>query len=192
MRALQLIENQNKSRTCSRRGMLRLSAAAGACALLPAPALANVPRQGERRLAFYNLHTGERTAATYWADGSYLTDGLSEINHLLRDFRTGEVRAIDRRLLDLLYALQDTLDTRDPFHVISGYRSPKTNASLASTGRGVAKQSLHMRGMAVDIRLPGQRLGDLRDAAKALRGGGVGYYAGSNFVHVDIGRVRYW
>lgn len=187
-----MIENQNRARLCGRRGVLRLGAAVAACALIPAPALAAVPTQAERRLAFYNLHTGERTTATYWAEGSYLADGLSEINHLLRDFRTGDVRAIDPRLLDLLHALQDPLGTRDPFHVISGYRSPKTNASLASTGGGVAKRSLHMRGMAIDVRLPGRRLVELRDAAKALRGGGVGYYAGSNFVHLDIGRVRYW
>lgn len=173
-----------------RRSVLRLGAAA--CSLVPAPVLARIPWQTERSLAFYNLHTGEATLATYWADGRYLPSELAQINYLLRDFRSGEVKPIDVRLLDMLHTLRRKMDSREALHVISGYRSPKTNAKLAEAGRGVAKRSMHMRGMAIDIRLPGRPLADLRQAAKSLRLGGVGYYPKSNFIHVDVGRVRSW
>jgi uncharacterized protein YcbK (DUF882 family) len=198
-----LSDTQKKSETVvNRRGLLRLGTAATACVLLPAPALAVIkPRvkptlakqeTGERRLAFYNLHTGERANTAYWADGSYQPDGLDEINHLLRDFRTGEVMDMDRDLLDLLHRLHGAMDATKPFHVISGYRSPRTNAKLAAASGGVAKRSMHMRGMAIDVRLPGRNLKDLHRAARSLRAGGVGYYGKSNFIHVDVGRVRYW
>ena len=111
---------------------------------------------------------------------------------MLRDFRTGEARQIDRRLLDLLWRLRTALDTTEPYEVISGYRSPKTNAMLRREGRGVSRVSLHMQAMAIDVRVPGCSLTALRDAALALRLGGVGYYGSSDFVHVDVGRVRFW
>ena len=111
---------------------------------------------------------------------------------MLRDFRTGEARQVDRRLLDLLWRLRSALDTTEPYEVISGYRSPATNAMLRREGRGVSRGSLHMRAMAIDVRVPDRPLTALRDAALALRLGGVGYYAASNFVHVDVGRVRFW
>jgi uncharacterized protein YcbK (DUF882 family) len=124
---------------------------------------------GPRRLAFYNLHTGERVASTYWADGRYITDHLRDIDRVLRDFRTGDVTPIDRNLLDLLHVLQRDLDTREPFHVISGYRSPRTNEKLRHEGGGgVATNSLHTVGQAIDIRVPGRRLADVRRAAMAL------------------------
>jgi len=171
-----------------------LAAGAGiAAGLTAAPALARVhPAAAQRSLAFYNLHTGEHLKATYFADNGYVKHGLKEINHLLRDFRTGQVHPIDARLLDLLYVLQHKLAARQPFHVISGYRSPKTNAMLRAQSSGVARHSLHMDGMAIDIRLPGRSLAHLHRAALALRAGGVGYYPQSNFVHVDVGRVRHW
>jgi uncharacterized protein YcbK (DUF882 family) len=179
--------------TCpDRRGILK--AAVGAAGALAAPsALAALqPREG-RALAFYNTHTGERLKATYWEHGQYLPDALTEINHVLRDHRSGEVHTIDSSLLDLLHLLQGRLETHKPFHVISGYRSPVTNAMLRATGGGgVAKRSLHMQGKAIDVRLPGMRLADLRKAAVQARAGGVGYYPRSAFVHVDVGRVRYW
>jgi uncharacterized protein YcbK (DUF882 family) len=146
----------------------------------------------ERRLAFHNLHTGENLALPYRRNGRYLNDALVEINHILRDFRTDEVCPIDVDLLDLLHRLRTEVGSKAPFEVISGYRSPKTNAKLAAKSNGVAKKSLHMRGMAIDVRLPGCDLRHLRDAAKSLRLGGVGYYAKSGFIHVDVGRVRYW
>jgi uncharacterized protein YcbK (DUF882 family) len=130
--------------------------------------------------------------ATYWADGSYQQQGLAEIYNLLRDFRTGVVNPIDTQLLDVLHNLALKLDANKPFHVISGYRSPKTNAMLAKNSSGVARHSLHMDGLAVDIRLPGRDLSSLHRAALSMKAGGVGYYPVSDFVHVDVGRVRQW
>jgi uncharacterized protein YcbK (DUF882 family) len=145
-----------------------------------------------RSLALRSLHTGEFVRATYWATGRYVRDGLMEIDRLLRDHRSNAVHPIDRRLLDVLGALRDGLETREAFEIISGYRSPATNARLVATTIGVASTSLHVAGMAVDLRVPGRPLTAVRDVAKALGAGGVGYYPDSNFVHVDVGRVRYW
>jgi uncharacterized protein YcbK (DUF882 family) len=175
----------------TRRTMLGI-AVGGALTGLAAPAAAAPTGRPARQLAFYNLHTGERLSATYWADGRYVAGELGAIDRLLRDFRTGDVHPIDPKLLDLLHALGGTLDTGAPFHVISGYRSPRTNAALNRASSGVAVGSLHTAGMAIDIRVPGRRLPDLRRAALALRRGGVGYYPKSDFVHVDTGRVRRW
>jgi uncharacterized protein YcbK (DUF882 family) len=180
-----------------RRSFLGLGAGAAAAALIPsrahaAPAAAKAP---ERVLAFFNTHTGERLKTAYCCGGVYQPAALDEINHILRDFRANEVKPIDPRLLDLLHELGGTLETGQPFHVISGYRSPHTNALLRSRGgaqTGVASRSLHMVGKAIDIRLPGVKLDHLRGAARSLKLGGVGYYPSSNFVHVDTGRVRYW
>jgi len=147
---------------------------------------------GERKLKFYNLHTGEHLNATYWVDGVYVADEMRAINRILRDFRTGEVQPMDRHLMDVLFALQHKVDKRGAFHVISGYRSPKTNAKLHHRSNGVATRSLHMRGKAIDIRLPGVNLRHLRQAALSLHAGGVGYYPNSNFIHVDTGRPRFW
>jgi uncharacterized protein YcbK (DUF882 family) len=155
-------------------------------------AYASIVRQSERRLTLRNLHTGEQARITYWAEGNYLNESLQEINQLLRDHRTGDIAQMDRELLDLLYRLQHRLENKNEFEVISGYRSPKTNAMLRSKSNGVAKKSLHMQGKAIDIRLPGTSLKQLRKAAVTLKSGGVGYYPNSNFIHVDTGRVRYW
>ena len=167
----------------------------GACAalgLIAAPAWAKPHPGNTRALAFYNTHTGETLRTDYWAHGGYLPEALADINHILRDHRTTEVKAIDPQLLDLLYTLQVSLSSRQAFHIISGYRSPATNAFLHANSSGVATHSLHIDGMAADIYLPDRPLGQLRQAALALRGGGVGYYPQSNFVHVDVGRVRQW
>ena len=174
----------------SRRWFLRLWTL-GAVALLAQPRGARA-LPGARALAFRNIHTGESIRAEYWVDGRYVPDALSEIDWLLRDYRTDEVREIDRGLLDLLGLLRYALDTPEPFEVISGYRSPATNAMLAATTSGVVRSSLHVAGMAIDIRVPGRSLAALRAAARALGKGGVGYYPTSNFVHVDVGRVRQW
>nr|TFG51126.1 MAG: DUF882 domain-containing protein [Hyphomicrobiales bacterium] len=151
-----------------------------------------VPENGARRLGFVCTHTGEHVDVEYWAKGRYVPDATAEIDHVLRDFRSGEVHPIDPSLLDLLYSLHSELDSGEPFSVISGYRSPTTNASLQSKSNGVATNSLHMRGMAIDIRLPGRKIADLHRAALALQAGGVGYYPVPEFVHVDVGRVRRW
>jgi uncharacterized protein YcbK (DUF882 family) len=146
----------------------------------------------ERKLSFYNTHTGESLKVVYNEQGAYVPQALTDINYVLRDFRTGDVKEIDTSLLDLLYSLQKKLGSTGPFHVISGYRSPKTNLLLRSASHGVAGHSLHLQGKAIDIRLPGCDLKTLHRVAIELQGGGVGYYPGSDFVHVDVGRVRYW
>jgi len=176
----------------TRRHMLRLGAWGALAAAAPLPLQALPSAAGSRALAFYNRHTGERLRAVYWEQGAYLRSSLAEIDHHLRDHRTGDVKAIDPRLLDLLYRLRGALGTQEPFHVISGYRSPATNALLASRSGGVGKRSFHMRGMAIDMSLPGRSAGDLRRAALAQQAGGVGYYPSSGFVHVDVGHVRSW
>ncbi|MHB8473710.1 MAG: DUF882 domain-containing protein [Gammaproteobacteria bacterium] len=178
--------------TClHRRNFLKLGVFAAA-GLLAAPAFAKIGPLRDRPLAFYNMHTGESLRTDYWAAGRYVPEGLAEINYILRDHRTNEVKAIDPALLDLLYALQRNLGSRQAFHIISGYRSPATNAFLHAHSNGVATHSLHMDGMAADIFLPDRSLHTLRAAAVELGRGGVGYYPASNFVHVDVGRVRYW
>lgn len=146
----------------------------------------------EKALAFYNLHTGEQLKTIYWAKGRYVPGALKDINWILRDYRCNKVKPIDMRLLDLLHALDGRLETRQPFHIICGYRSPATNEYLRKHSRGVAKHSMHIEGKAVDIRIPGCRLRALQRAALALHDGGVGIYPVSDFVHVDVGRVRHW
>ena len=148
--------------------------------------------QPERSLAFYNLHTGEDLNTVYWSEGQYLPEALNRINHILRDHRSGEAVSIDARLLDLLHELSGRMGSQARFHVISGYRSPHTNAIMRLHSAGIARHSLHTQGKAIDIRLPGHSLASLHQAAVRLRGGGVGYYPGSDFVHMDTGRVRYW
>lgn len=169
-----------------------LGAAALAMASPLKGALAALPQAGVRTLGLVSTHTNENINATYWRNGVYDKGALKDINYLLRDFRTGDVAAIDPGLLDLLVELHRRAGSRKPFHVISGYRSPKTNAMLASASGGVAKRSLHMDGKAIDIRLHDVALGDLRQTALGMKAGGVGYYQKSDFVHVDTGRVRQW
>lgn len=182
----------NGSARLSRRGLL--VGMAGAAALIGASLPAEAARRTlqPRSLAFCNLHTGEKLDTVYWAEGRYLPEAMRRINWLLRDFRTDEVYPMDPALLDLLTDLQAKLRTSEPFHVISGYRSPETNAMLASYSDGVAQNSQHLLGKAIDIRVPGRHLAHVRAAAMSLRRGGVGYYPHSDFVHVDTGRVRYW
>jgi len=170
-----------------------LKACAGAATALVCPtAFAAKKHDFERRLAFYNTHTDERLNTTYWAEGQYVEESLVDINKILRDHRTGDIHPIDPKLLDLLNALQQKVERKDCFSVISGYRSPATNAMLNKKSSGVAKHSLHMQGKAIDIRLSGCELNHLRKAALALKRGGVGYYQKSDFIHVDTGRVRFW
>jgi uncharacterized protein YcbK (DUF882 family) len=147
---------------------------------------------GARSLAFENLHTGEKLHVEYWNGGTYVPDALGAVNRILRDFRSGEVFPIEPTLLDLLDTLRAKLDTASAIQVISGYRSPVTNAKLHEASSGVAANSLHMRGMAIDIRIGGRALPTVRAAALSLHAGGVGYYPRSEFVHVDVGRVRTW
>jgi uncharacterized protein YcbK (DUF882 family) len=145
-----------------------------------------------RELRFSHTHTGERLSITYFNDGTYQQDALASINHFLRDFRTSQVHPIDPDLLDLLNELTGLTGSRQPFQVISGYRSPATNDMLRHRSEGVAAGSLHMTGQAIDIRLADVPLARLRNAALSVRRGGVGYYPASDFVHVDTGRPRTW
>ena len=191
-------QHSSNGQVINRRSFLGWGAAATAAALVPArpaAAAAAPAKRRERVLSLFHTHTGERLTTAYCCDGVYQPDQLEKVNQLLRDFRRNEVRPIDPGLLDLLHELGGTLHVDAPFHVISGYRSPQTNAMLQEAGgahSGVASQSLHMVGKAIDIRVPGVRLDDLRAAARSLKRGGVGFYPSSNFVHVDVGRVRFW
>jgi uncharacterized protein YcbK (DUF882 family) len=178
----------------SRRQLLKLGSLIAGTALVPGAALAavRVPYPPERALRFYNLHTGESLSTVHCENGRYVDGALKEINYILRDFQANEIKPIDPRLLDLLYSLNRRLYTQEPFHVISGYRSPATNAMLAAHSEGVARRSLHIEGKAADIRVPNRRLWEVWQAAIDLWSGGVGFYPRSDFVHVDVGRVRFW
>jgi uncharacterized protein YcbK (DUF882 family) len=178
----------------SRRRFLALGSIAALGGIFPKRVLGYPANAGhpERSLAFYNTHTGERLKVVYWMQGSYVSESLAEIDYILRDHRTDQIKGIDKELLDLLFSLRTELNTNQPFHIISGYRSPQTNAFLHANSSGVVENSLHLVGKAIDIRTPGRSLSVVRNAAIALNGGGVGYYPKSDFVHVDVGRVRYW
>ncbi len=178
-----------------RRFIARISAVAGASGLLGTNALV-VPAASaaalERSLSLRSIHTQEVTEVTYWRDGRYLPKALAALEHQLRDHRTGNMHAIDPRLYDVLVAVQHALGRQDQYEVISGYRSPQTNRMLSGRSSRVAKKSLHMRGLAIDVRLPGTPLRKLRDPAVGLNAGGLGYYSSSGFIHVDLGRPRAW
>lgn len=177
----------------SRRGFIKCASLAAVAAMVPlVPRAAQASLEHERTLSFNHLHTGEKLKLTYWADGQYIDESLAEINHLLRDFRTGERIAMDKDLYDLLFSLQQATGNHRSFEIISGYRSPKTNEALRSKSTGVAKKSLHMLGQAIDVRLPGTELKKLHKAAMSAKMGGVGLYTKSNFLHLDTGRVRAW
>jgi len=165
-----------------------MAAFAGVGLATTAPAISFAPRS----VSLYNIHTGEWLRTVYWADGHYIREAVRDINWILRDHYSDEIRPMDAGALDLLGMLRERLETHDPFLVVCGYRSPATNAMLFRHGNGVAKHSYHIRGMAIDLRSERRELGQLRDAALDLRCGGVGYYPRSNFVHVDCGPIRRW
>ncbi|MFL4471137.1 YcbK family protein [Tateyamaria armeniaca] len=145
-----------------------------------------------RRLRMYSGRTGERIDMIYWIEGDYIKDAVKEVNHFMRDWRTNQVISMDLRNIDIMAAAHNLLDVNEPYMLLSGYRSPQTNAMLRSRSRGVAKNSLHMKGQAADLRLSTRSVGQMARAAAACRGGGVGKYSGSNFVHMDCGVVRTW
>ena len=167
--------------------------AAATATLAPASALAMLTAPATpRRLKFYNLHTSDQLDIVYFEKGRYIPQALAEINYILRDYRQNVVKPISPALLDLVVAIRRKLNTDAEVAIISGYRTPETNAMLAAHSDGVARHSLHMDGLALDWRVPGRTLEQLHRVALAIRGGGVGYYPSSDFVHVDVGRVRYW
>jgi len=188
------MNGMNDDHTAARRRFLRGGARLAAVGALPMWSHAARARDAApRSLAMLHTHTLERIELVFAVGERYVPEALGRLNHFLRDHYTGEVGVIDPQLLELLHGVQQALGTERAFEIISGYRCPATNARLRDTrGGGVAKQSLHMQGRAIDVRLPGVPLDELRDAALSLHGGGVGYYASSRFVHLDNGRVRHW
>jgi uncharacterized protein YcbK (DUF882 family) len=180
----------------NRRNVLKLVGGAlvtGAATSLIAPsAFATAPVCGARTIALLNTHTGDRFNAAYWEQGNYVPDAMAAIKHVMRDHRNNEVHDIDPRLLDELSHLNGLVGAAAPYQIISGYRSPATNAMLHANSDGVASHSLHMEGKAIDIRMAGVDLPRLRDAALSMQSGGVGFYPASDFIHVDTGRVRRW
>ena len=178
-----------------RRTFLKAGVFSLAALSLPTHALAYLDKitSPEKSISLHNIHTGESLKkAIFWAEGEYVQQTLEDVNFLLRDYRNDKIKTIDPQLLDILYTLHQKVGGFRPFQVISGYRSPETNAFLARTTNGVAQKSLHIQGKAIDIRLPGYDLADLRKAAMTLKSGGVGYYPKSEFIHLDTGKIRYW
>ena len=153
---------------------------------------ADVRATDARQLSFYHTHTRQSLDVVYYQNGEYDHAALNRINRFLKDFRTGDVEEINPELLDLLHDVRNELDSDAAYEVISAYRSPKTNEMLRQTTMGVAKNSHHTRGNAIDVRLRGVRTGKLRDTALHMERGGVGYYPKSDFVHMDMGPVRQW
>jgi len=176
----------------NRRSFLKSSVAVASALALPSLARAAIAAPHERSLRFYNTHTGETLRTMFWADGQFIPEALQDINHLLRDHRNDKVAAMDPELMVLLERVSSQFSNHEVIHVISGYRSPQTNQMLAESTGGVAKHSMHMEGKAIDVRIPGRDLERLHKAALGLKGGGVGYYPDSQFVHMDTGRLRHW
>lgn len=187
MNGIALFEN-------SRRNFLKMGAATILATLFSHPVMAAIrpERSRNRQLAFFNIHTGESLKTRYRSDGKLVVRAMGQINHIMRDYRTGEIKPVDPKLLDLLSRITQKINPSNPIHIISGYRSPRTNAMLRRTTSGVARNSFHMAGRAIDIRIPGYRTDGIYQMAKYLEAGGVGYYPESDFIHLDTGPVRFW
>ena len=178
----------------TRRGILKAFAAT---AITAAPTYANATGylrgSGDiRRIRMYSGRTGESIDMIYWLEGEYIEDALTGINYFMRDWRHNETIAMDARTIDIMAAAHSLMDSDEPYMLLSGYRTPETNAMLRSRSRGVARNSLHMTGQAADLRLNSRSVGQMFQAAVACNAGGVGRYSGSNFVHMDCGQVRSW
>jgi uncharacterized protein YcbK (DUF882 family) len=182
----------DRGRDLPRRLFLRHLLMAAPAALLPLGRGRALAGSDRRELTFHHTHTDEKLTVVYWADGAYVPEALEQVNHLLRDFRNDEVHPIDPELLHILYKVAREAGSRGVYEIISGYRSPETNAKLRDKSKGVARRSLHMQGRAIDVRLTDVESAKLRDVALELKLGGVGYYYRSDFVHLDTGRFRTW
>ncbi len=184
----------NSSNGMTRRGILGAFAATVVSAAPTYSNAAGFLRGGGdiRRIKMYSGRTGERIDMIYWIEGNYIKDAVKEVNYFMRDWRTNDVYKMDLRNIDIMAAAHNLLDANEPYMLLSGYRSPKTNAMLRARSGAVAKKSLHMRGQAADLRLSGSSVQQVAKAAAVCRGGGVGRYSGSNFVHMDCGTVRTW
>ncbi|MEM1431003.1 MAG: DUF882 domain-containing protein [Pseudomonadota bacterium] len=178
----------------SRRQILRAFAATAVVAApVSAQAFGLLRGAGDiRRLRMYSGRTGESLDTIYWIEGQYIKDAKVEIDHFMRDWRTNDRESIDFRTIDIMAAAHNMLDATEPYMLLSGYRSPATNAMLRARGRGVARNSLHMKGEAADLRLTSRSVNQIARAAAACKAGGVGRYSGSNFVHMDCGPIRTW
>jgi len=178
----------------NRRQFLQWSAASGLLgnSLMSQAATLWTPQQEARTLRMLNLHTGERANVTYWEKGEYLVDGLAELYLLMRDHRQNLIAAIDVGVLDQLHCINQLVGNDQEVYLISGYRSPKTNDMLRGKSHNVAKHSLHMKGQAIDFRIPKMNLRHVHKAALASADGGVGYYPRSGYLHLDVGRKRRW
>lgn len=187
----ELIPGGDPNRPLSKRRFLT-AAGLGSLGLLLGPRAGRAKAADVRLLSFYHTHTNERLSLVYYSEGTYALEALRRINYLLRDHRTKAIFPIAPRLLDLLFDVSLQTGAQSVFEVICGYRSPATNETLRARGTGVSKNSLHMLGKAIDVRLGHIQTARLRDIALAMRRGGVGYYPKSNFVHLDVGRVRFW
>ncbi|MBW2603687.1 MAG: DUF882 domain-containing protein [Deltaproteobacteria bacterium] len=177
-----------------RRRFFKIGMQAALCSVFPASSIAAINRlsASKRTLSLYNTHTDQKLDACYYAHGQYQTEALKKINRILRDHRTGEIKPMRKELLNLLHSISRALDRPTRFHIISGYRSPETNARLRIKNKFVSKHSFHVTGEAADIRLPDFPTKKLRNVCMQLKAGGVGYYSKSDFVHVDVGPVRHW
>lgn len=186
--------NGFSSTSSTRRRFLKIGASTILTAVFTHPAVAAISPDAHRRhvLSFYNIHTGEAIRTCYRANGKLIHGAIERINHIMRDFRTGEIKSVDPNLLDLLHRIVTEVNPYAPISIISGYRSPRTNAALRKITTGVAPNSLHMEGRAVDIRIPGCMTSALRKLAVKLKSGGVGYYPKSDFIHLDTGPVKVW
>ncbi len=183
-----------QSTAISRRGLLGIFAAT---AVVAAPTYSNafglLKGAGDiRRVRMYSGRTGEMLDMIYWIEGDYIKDAMKEVNYFMRDWRSGDVMKMDGRTVDIMAASHRLMDVSEPFMLLSGYRSAATNAMLRSKSRGVARNSLHMKGQAADLRLRSRSVGQMAKAAEACASGGVGRYSRSNFVHMDCGPVRHW
>lgn len=176
----------------NRRVFLQQTAAVSAAGMAGFSMNAQASSPAEKTLHLYNIHTGETVSSTFWAEGFYIDSEIETLDMLLRDFRANDVIAMERELYHHLHRLQTMFNAKQPLNIISGYRSPGTNARLSANSNGVAKRSLHMQGRAIDLRIPGVSTNDLQKAALNMRFGGVGYYPEDGFVHLDTGRVRRW
>ena len=170
---------------------IRLSAGLILLIVLALP-VCTVADSGDRILSFYNTHTHERLTVIYKNGNRYKPEALKKISYILRDHRSGDIYPMDPKLMDFVYDLLTKVDNHGEVHIISGYRSPKTNTKLRQKSKGVARRSMHMKGRALDFRLPGTDTAVLRDTARAMKRGGVGYYRKSDFIQIDTGRVRNW
>jgi uncharacterized protein YcbK (DUF882 family) len=185
---------EHTSSGITRRGLLGVFAAT---TVVAAPTFANafgiLRGAGDiRRVRMHSGRTGESVDTIYWIEGKYIPEVLTEINHFMRDWRSGATTKIDPRTVDIMAAAHRLMDVTEPYMMLSGYRSPQTNAMLRSQSRGVARDSLHMRGQAADLRLKSRSVSQIARAAEACASGGVGRYSRSNFVHMDCGPVRHW